>query len=226
MVDDVIFKLTQGFNAEKKRKVLAISLDGLSEEEQTRLLTDYLNAMASGTVSFPLGTRGGHLYTRYGNKTFDSIFSVSMKDYRFGSERLETVLSLTPEEEARIRFYIDNATQNYAGALSRWHLDGPPSGTRLKLFDNGPVVAAEGHNCTSWLCTAPIGDESKPVFELVRAAREWNIHTNPGWWTSYLAARAPRERVPFVVYVSPGKMEDVLNKVQSNKEFVWDFNLH
>src|SRR5690606_16503596 len=138
-----------------------------------------------------------------GTKTIDVYGGTSLNDYFLpGSNRLETFISLSPSEEMRLRFYIEEVAKDSNKLLGNNSYDGVTSGrTNRKLRDNQPCFPSrEQHNCTSWIATAPIGKGEKALLTLVGAKLRNEVHTNPGWWTNYLATGAPENRVPVIVY--------------------------
>lgn len=226
IVEGVTFKLN---SKSSKKSILAISLEGLDESEKEKLLAHYYQYFSYDAVSFPLGERGGHLYSRVGNHTLDYIGSVDPSDYRFPSgERLESFLFLKPEEHLNLRTYIDNGIKNGDKVVGDFDYDG--SGlrdTNGSLSNNRVKGDSSGHNCTSWICTAPVGQKKTTIYQLAGAKKTDEIHTNPGWWSNWLTAAAPEERSPFAVYMTNGSLEDALkNRLDSKKNFDWDFDLH
>jgi|GEM_PF-1210579 len=230
IIDDVgfEFRAESGKVLRQRKKILAISTRGLSDAKSAALTRDYLDAIASGTVSFPLGEGGGHLYTRVGNRTVDYYGDFTVNEYRGStSRRLEPVITLKPDEEFNLRVYLENAEADTLGVIGDSAYNGVANArTRGKLDDNRPI--AGGHNCTSWLCTAPIGVSRKPLMALTKATTAIEVHTNPGWWSHWLTGAAPEERVPVVVYWDSGKsLAQIKSEVVSGARFPeWDFSTH
>jgi hypothetical protein len=190
--------------------------------------------MSKGTVSFPLGERAGHLHTRLGSKDLDFYFdrNAAVSDYRFPSRnRLEPVVSLTVEEELKLRTHVQMSSENGMNTLGGSGYDGvASSSTKGSIIDNKPLLATETHNCTSWICTARIGADNKALHEIVGARTGFNVYTNPGWWNAYLTSAARHsEKVPVVVYMERSKsLAEVTEKLNQAKlsSFEWDFYLH
>ena len=231
VVDDVKFDFTNNEGAvtsSQKKSVIVISTKDLTPEQIEKLKTDYTEAMSWLTVSHPLSERGGHLYTRVGNKAMDYFGWFTKGEYYIpeGSERLEPIIHLSPEEQFRLNTYMKNVSKNPKKVLGENSYNGASNSTG-KLTDNKPLQDCGGHNCTSWVGLAPIGDENQPLLKLVGASRGWNIHTNPGWWMQTLTGVAPKERVPYVAYFSSNSLEEILaSRVKSNELLIWDFGLH
>jgi hypothetical protein len=233
IVKDVKFKSTD-LSSEAKRKVIGITLRGLDSEKEALLLKDYTDAFAKGTVSFPLGESAGHLHTRLGDKDLDFYFSsdLGIGEYRFPSDRrLEPIVALTPEEELRLRTHIQISSDHGVNTLGDSGYDGvASSNTKGTIIDNKPVLDTEKHNCTSWICTARIGEGDKSLHELVGASTGFNVYTNPGWWNTYLVAASRKsEKIPFVVYMERQKTLEELGVLLEDakaNQFVWDFALH
>jgi hypothetical protein len=212
------------------KDVLVIDTKSMSPEVFAKFKEDYLQTVSSGTVSFPLGQTAGHLYTRIGTQVTDTYSWAKIQDYQMtqAGERLEAFMLLRPEEELRLRFYVEQVMQNKENKLGSANYLGVASGkTKGSLRDNRPMdAAAEGHNCTSWMCLAPIGYNRKTLLELAGSKPSEEVHTNPGWWTNYLTGKAPRERSPMAVYWSPEDLQTTLARVKSGEGFKWDFGLH
>jgi hypothetical protein len=203
-------------------------------EAKQALVADYLRALAKGSMSFPLGEAGGHLYTRVGTHSFDFVRSVNGEPYSYrGSRRLEAIVALQPVEQARLLEYLKNMRQSTLG-VGVFSMDGARSGnTRGSLRDNTTTNSIfynyEGHNCTSWICTAPIGEQGQPLLSLAGATPAEEVHTNPGWWSQYLTGAAPPERVPAVAYWSGDdeSLTQVLGRVRRGTQFpYWNFAAH
>ncbi|GAB4010939.1 MAG: hypothetical protein Fur0010_04460 [Bdellovibrio sp.] len=228
VIEEVTFELE---SKKAKKSLLVISLNNLSEEVKQKLLKDYYEYFSYDTVSFPLGESGGHLYSRVGKKTLDYIGSVTPNDYRFpSSERLESFLFLTPEEHLNLRTYIDNGIKDSNELLGDFDYDGSGQlATNATLTNNRLRTndSYRGHNCTSWICTAPIGQKKKTMYELAGATKRNDVHTNPGWWSNWLTAVTGQERSPFAVYMTNEPLKDALSqRLNTKKVFNWDFDRH
>lgn len=207
----------------RQRKMVIISLNGLSDKKKDDLLNDYIDYLSWNSISFPLGEGGGHLYTRIGNTAIDSFGSFSQNPYRWPySNRLETFVELSPTEFKNVKQYVENASINKQHVIGGVDYDGAHPVAGGTLAKNTPESG--GHNCTSWIATAPIGEEGQTLKNIV-GAENWDVHRNPGWWTAYIQTRGKNDRVPFVVYVTEDKMSDALAKASAEK-FVWNYGLH
>lgn len=223
-VENVTFKQNRKSG---KKKMMMISLAGLTATKKEALRKDFLKYFSDGTISFPLGESGGHLYTRLGAKTKDFISSVSTNNYRLPSgERLETVMELTPDEFKRTQTYVKNAAKHQDETLGGFSYDGVKGKTEGKLDANKPLNSSQGHNCTSWICTAPVGDKGESLYRLTGATMSQEIHTNPGWWTSWLAAGAESDRVPAVIYWTDVPISEAKKARIKRGNFSWEFDLH
>lgn len=225
------FEGVGGFRREAGRKVLVISQEGLDSIQKAALLKDYVDAFAQGTVSFPVGERGGTLYTRVGSRAFywtggtatESSYGVS------SSRRLEPMVLLTPEEELRLRFYVDLSTREGSRMLGGFRSDpGVPDGATASLLrDNRPVASNHWHNCTTWMCTAPIGSGNQHLHELVGASRGFEVYSNPGWWNQYLGGAARADRVGAIVFWTDQSLAAELTRIRPGEPMIpWDYALH
>ena len=212
-------------SASRDQDMIVISFKDLSEAKQTELMEDYLSSIAENTLSFPLGRGAGHLYTRVGKKTLDNLAGVHVKDYRLPSyeDRLETVISLNEKEMDNLRWYTEHASTNSEKTVGKWDYEGTQE-TVGKLNDNQCAVG-KGHNCTSWMGYAPLGENGEPLKEMI-GAFGWDIARNPGWMTAYIHAYTPKSRFPFAVFMSNKSMTEIDSILESGKEFQWDYNLH
>jgi hypothetical protein len=223
-VDEVTFKHNR---LSGKRKVLMISLDGLTAAKKSALQKDYLKYISDRTISFPLGESPGHLYTRIGAKTADFISQVSDSTYRLSSnERVETLVELSSKEFEKTQAYVKNAKKDVDNTIGGFQYDGVKGRTEGKINSNKPLSSNQGHNCTSWICSAPIGDKGESLYELSGASMKQEVHTSPGWWSVWLAAGAADERVPFVVYWTNEPMKIAKDRRIKAGRFNWDFNPH
>lgn len=212
MVDDVRFTFS-GQPSSTRRKVLVVSIpeDGTAQQ---RLLLDYTNALSRSTVSFPMGDSQGHLYSRIGNKTYDFYSGVSEKPYRLPGDKFEPFVELSPLEELRLRSYVRNAHRSSPEVIGSFGMSGVVDGKTTLLRRNNKPKSGAKHNCTSWMCTAPVGDNRRPLFELTGAYSGLEVYTNPGWWGSFLTGRANADRVPFVAYFTYDTIETALQTIR------------
>ncbi len=93
------------------------------------------------------------------------------------------------------------------------------------MHNNRPLTLKSGHNCSSWIATAPLGENREALLELLGTNRHCEIGTNPGWWTNWLAAAASPERVPFVILWTNEPIATVLARdLHPERGLTWDFN--
>jgi hypothetical protein len=222
--DNINFALD---STQSKRKVVVISTNGLNAEQTKQLKEDYLKYISSGTISFPLGENPGHLYSRFGKKSLDYYGWWNVNDYPLpNSDRLEAVVEFSPEEFLRARTYIDNVDKDRDGVLGSQSYNGVTGDTERRLGNNKPITEGQGHNCTSWICAAPIGKNDETLYELTGATRENEFHTNPGWWSNWLAAGAKQEKIPNLVYWTSTPLDQVKADKFPDGNFEWDFGRH
>lgn len=252
-MDQVKFKFKESIGG--SRDIYVVSFKGMSAEEKQAFLVDYHAAVSQNTVSFPLSENAGHLYTRIGNKTYDFYFgsNVSMKEYPLpSSKRLETFMELEPDEFMRLRLYVENGVNDGRATLGSTSYQGVDGETVGMLNDNRPgrinpqpqnrfqriinrvlnredgsyAATGEGHNCTSWMCTAPIGDTGEALHDLAGAPRSHRIHTNPGWWSMWLVNYGKRDRMPFAFYFTDESIQETVETVERNGFLPWGFGTH
>ncbi len=232
VVDSVPFK----YRDEKQkvnnyRRTLVISVSSLSEGKKNELKTDYQNLIGAHTVSFPMKEKASHTLVQFNGSIYDLGYApiqYFMKfrdnDYKVPeSRRLESVMLLTSLEENRLADYISNIKEDRYEVLGKFDLNGYHI-AKGKL-DNNETLAC-GHNCTSWIMTAPIGSKNETLMTLLGGEQSvpW-IAQNPGWMGSWIASTAKQERVPLVVYWTPEKLQDSLTKeFAEGSPFSWDFN--
>ncbi len=228
-VEDARFRINvRGEKVRAGRKILIVSTKDLTTAQKEELRKKYLQEY---TLSFPLKERASHLMTRIDQKVFNYgrfIFNwwpqFRVRDYAIPrSKAMELVLQLTSEERGRLQQYLQNILKNRRRTIGPFHMEGHQH-TEGKLDRNATTKG--GHNCSSWIATAPLGKNNEPLLELLGGDRELLVGTNPGWWTNWLAATAPQERVPFILLWTTETLTDALLEVQSGKNFPWDFNRH
>lgn len=220
------------------RPVLALSFHGLADQEKERLLADYRELMTGPFVSFYLWERTTHLFLQNDGKFYDFGFWVipffgrelKTKFYRFrdreiklpNSRRLEPVVAVNAAEKANLAAYTANLFRLGYRKMLGPYFDPGSQASVGKLDDNR---GNPGHNCTSWITTAPIGENNECFIELLGTTRGHQIGTNPGWWAHWMLYFATPERVPLVIYWSPEPMADILaNQVVTGQPITWDFN--
>ena len=138
---------------------------------------------------------------------------------------MEPVVSLTPQEMMNLRTYVQNAYLRTTKTIGLFGYDGPKSGrTQGKLEENRTTNTREYHNCTSWVCLAPIGKHNESLLSLVKGSPNIEVFTSPGWWQLWLSTITPKERSINVVWERILKLEEALEHVQPNKKLEWDFN--
>lgn len=236
LVPDVRFSVRV---AEEKRKtgrsLLVISTHNQSRQGLELIREAYLSSMANGCISFPIPERSLHLYTRIGSEAFNfghwgrffGIYLAHFRQRRFRvpkSRALEVVLKLEPLETERLSAYVSHILRNRFRVIGKFDQQGTQF-THATLTNNRPTEKGKGHNCSSWIATAPLGPNNEPLLEILGGSRSVEVGTNPGWWTSWLAAMAPAERIPFVIHWTNRPMSEVLaTEAISERRFPWDFN--
>lgn len=224
IVDNVNLKFSHANgNGQGQKKMVIISLDGLDSSKSDELLKDYTDYLSWNAMSFPLGSGGGHLYTRVGDQAIDYFFGFNQNIYRWpSSDRLETVLELSDKEFKNMKQYIENLDINHRDVIGGSNYEGVNPIAGSTLASNKP--ASGGHNCTSWIATAPIGENGQTLKDVVGAGG-WDVHRNPGWWTAYIQTKTNRNKNPFVVYVTHNPMDQAIQKTQA-PHFEWNYDLH
>ena len=96
---------------------------------------------------------------------------------------------------------IQNARDNRVGTLGTNSYDVPSRlGSNRTIENNAPEVGR--HNCTSWICSAPVGANRESIIELAGAAESYDIHTSPSWWQMWLRVFGKTDRNVFNIYWS------------------------
>jgi hypothetical protein len=202
-----------------------ISIEGLNSAQHKQLTKDYIAAVSEGTLSHPLSERSGHLYTRVGANMYDfmgsNLRSNKMSDLT--SEKFEPVIVLKEAEFGNLLNYVAKAKAS-RDVLGEFGYEGVKGETASRPEDNRPNDANEKHNCTSWLGLAPVGPTGGALCSIAGAPRGYDVYRNPGWWSQFLASRAPKEVVPFVVHWTPKKLSEARPKEGQN--LYWNYGLH
>lgn len=234
LVPDVKFKLNiRGEKRKTGRNLLVVSTHGLDANLFAAVRRAYLADLGQGHISFPVKERSEHLYTRVGEHVYNFGHWGRFLGHWFAHYRrrrlritkrraLEVVLRLEPIEEARLGEYIGHIRRRRRKVLGHFDQQGTQL-TRGELHCNLPL--AGGHNCSSWIATAPIGENREALLELLGGDRALEIGTNPGWFTNWLAATAPAERIPFVILWTPLPLEHALRtQAFPERRLEWDFH--
>lgn len=239
LVPGVVYKKKESTNKYlAARETLVISSAGLNKKRRENLLAEYREMMAGDFISFSVWERSTHLFLQLGGKFFDFGFwvipywfgkHIKTKLYRFRqrrilfpqSRRLEPVIALKEKETQRLGLYLGLLAKDHKQILGNYYDPGCQD-TNGRIDDNR---ARLGHNCTSWVTTAPIGDDGKCLLEILGTERAHEIGTNPGWWVNWILHGAIADRIPAVIYWTPEKLETVLeSQVVTGKTISWDFN--
>lgn len=210
------------------KDVLLISLKGMSEGELEQLREEYLALVERESISFPLPERSKHLITRIGRKTYNYGFPLipqfpkfRTRDWKIPSKkRLEAHLILSKKEKSHLETYLANILKRRRKTIGGFKWTGLQF-TNGKLENNRTIK--HGHNCTSWISTAPIGEDGEPLLELMGTERSNEIGTNPGWWNSWILSNSPEGRIPFVIYWDHAPLEKLKEKILSGELMPWDF---
>lgn len=208
LVDDVILEMeTTAGKFQQTKKVLVVSIPS-DEALMAQFLADYNKYFSHNAISF---SGGGHLYTKVGTKTLDHLSKITEKEYYISkSDHFETIVQLSDQEFQNLKTYAHYSTKKYKSTVGKFEYEGPMTAKGAMTNNCG---VGKGHNCTSWITLAPIGENAESLKQLIGAST-WDVHRNPGWWQTYLGTKANNERVPFVVYFSTGPMNTALEKIK------------
>ena len=233
VVDDVWFQLKKKWRKHAShRPVFVLSTHGMSRRElndRTKRLNEILD---QGTISFPTKERYVHLLMRKGGRNhsygwlINSWFPLGLyRTIRYKiprTRRIEPVFKLSETEMKNLDTYIANIRRKGYRRMLGWYTFDGDMKTVGKLDDNRGLT--RGHNCTTWITSAPIGENGETVSELSGVQPTQHVTSNIGWWNCFLASNAPLGRVPFIIYWSPQPMDKILSdEVISNLSFKWDF---
>jgi hypothetical protein len=233
LVPDVKFRMNvRGTKVKTARRLVVVSTHGLDAKLFARVRDAYLSDLGRGYVSFPIRERSEHLYTRLGEHIYNFghwgrffgrwLAHFRKRKFRVPRRRaLEVVLRLEEREMERLELYVRNILRGRRKVLGHFDQEGTQA-TRSLPSNNLPLSG--GHNCSSWIATAPLGENNEPLLELLGGDRALNIGTNPGWFTNWLAATAPAERLPFVILWTSLPIDEALGtEVFPERNLPWDF---
>lgn len=238
------------------RQMVFISTKGLDEAGRSALMNAYYKAMGNHVISLPrsanperltevnpllavLPKGAYHLMVRKGTDSLDlfmgqSAFQWALRRMPYKmpkTDRIETLLALSPSESKSLDTYIANAEAKPTITVG---LGGPLLGTNLfrpqgegykagvksgrtngKLDNNRPQnMWQETHNCATWLSTAPIGDSGEALCNLMGSAWDPEL-ARPRNWYNHLISQAPSDRVPAIVYWTSDTLDEAVGRYQS-----------
>lgn len=191
--------------------VLLISLSGKNPEEIRVIEADYVSDITKGTLSFLAKERSTHLYVRYQDKVLDFFdhfhnpFRIA--DYKVPQkERLEPNILLTPFEKKQLLQYLLNIERDAFSTLGPFRYGG---GTQSEgRIDQNRCQP--GHNCVSWISTAPIGPHSEKLFEVMGILKQELVLTSPSEWIKAVIQSDLTEFLTFWTY----------ERIEAGKDFV------
>lgn len=222
MVRDVVFEMDTEhpiFGAgtkKRKRDMLVVTTSGLDESEKEILKKDYLAATSANMITFK---GSGHLYTRMGNKVYDWQTQLRRADFSQGrNDSLETFFILRPSEQFRLRRFLDNVMKNSEETVGEFEMDGPVLQSPIRTT-GWNVPFSGGHNCTSYICTAPIGVGMTTLSGMAGAAPGLNVSRNPKRWIYWLNIWASRSRSPMSAIFSDNPLSSILERVQTGEVY-------
>jgi hypothetical protein len=210
-------RIERSFN----RTVYVVSTSDITPEFEEM----YFEAISHNTVGVPLSENAYHLRTRIG-KLFTDIWT-SIKTTKFelrNKDSLENIIQLTDEEFHKMRAYYQNLSQDLASVVGSLSSGAGISdgGTQRQVDNNRPLKAEHQHNCTTGFSLAPIGPNGESLFEILGGNFSWNIHTNPGWFTTFLSTFANKERAGILIRHTPLALEEVRG-IKEGENFLWSF---
>ncbi|MEM7645282.1 MAG: hypothetical protein AAF203_00100 [Pseudomonadota bacterium] len=208
-----------------ERDLLFVSLHGLTDDQKDKVLRSF-DKHRHNWISFPIKERSKHLMVRFRNNIYNfGYWPIPwFSQFRVWPSRLpqratiETVTYLENQEKDRLKNYIENIRRHKRKTIGKFHNDGYQK-TNNTLVNNR--TEKRGHNCTSWIATAPISEESKSFMEELGADRSFNIGTNPGWWSAWLLSQS--ERSTFAIYWDTQPLEKMKKRIGEEGYFEWDF---
>ena len=190
IVENVKFSLKEKKRAKHTgfRNVLVVSLSNLEASTEMRL-HEVFHRHRLNCVSFPIKEKSKHLMVRFKKNIFNFGYFPTPWFSKFRvwpsklprQDTIETLVPLDAEEMEKMSSYIANIERRKRRTLGSFDNEGCQQ-TVGALSDNR--TTARGHNCTSWVATAPVGANGEALMELLGAQRELNVGTNPGWWSA------------------------------------------
>ena len=209
-----------------ERDILFVSLLNVSAETQARIQSTFDHHRAQW-MTFPIKEKSKHLMVRFQQSIFNfgywplpwfSKFRV-LPSKLPSRATIETTIAMNPAEIEKMSSYIDNIKRRKRRTIGRFDNEGYQQ-THGALQDNR--TTKRGHNCTSWVATAPIGPDGEGFMELLGADRSFNIGTNPGWWTAWLLSMASRD--VSAIYWDHRPLEEMIaTRIPEDSYFRWDF---
>lgn len=209
----------------KERPVLFISLKDVDPEKISLLKKSY-DDLHQGFVSFPIKERSKHLMVRYADQIYNfGYWPIPwVSQFRVWPSRMpqratiETMVPTLTDEQKKLIQYINNIKKNKRRVLGGFHNEGFQQ-TNNTLVNNRAFK--QGHNCSSWISTAPISKDNKAFLEELGGTREHLIGTNPGWWSAWLLSQAKRDI--FAIYWDTLLIDEMLERIDQENFLIWDF---
>ena len=227
LIEDVKFSLKEKRRKKHtgERNVLMISLFGLGEDQKHQTLEAF-DRHRQSWLSFPIKERSKHLMIRFQNHIYNfGYWPIPwVSQFRVWPSRLpqratiETLTYLTEKESKNLEQYILNIRKRKRTVLGPFHNDGFQE-TKNTLADNRTLK--RGHNCTSWIATAPISENNQAFMEDLGATRDFYIGTNPGWWSAWLLSQSQRDTVAIYWDIIP--IDQMLKRIDKDGYFEWNF---
>lgn len=188
---------------------LKISTHGLNTEQLEKLTLDYISAIGPDTLVFLHSPHSSHLFIQVKDKVIDFqnnfLDPLQVHEFRLPkTERVDSHIILSLDESKKLFQYLINAADNPHEVLGHFRFEG---GTKT----NGALTNNQchsGHNCVSWIATAPIGSQGEPLYHLLGLPETSNSLTNPILWHQEVLA-SPRTSI--VIYWTQKPLEQVTN---------------
>jgi len=209
-----------------QRDILLISLADQNIEAQAEIQAIF-DVHRSQSVTFPIKEKSKHLMVRFQGHIFNFGYFPTRWFSKFrvlpsklpSKATIESTVPLAPKECLKLARYIENIRAGKRRTIGPFDNEGYQY-TRGTLTDNRPKK--RGHNCTSWVATAPIGEQNEALMELLGADRSQLVGTNPGWWAAWALSSA--ERDISAIYWDHQPLDQMIKtRIEDDGYFHWDF---
>lgn len=225
--DDIKFSLKEKRRKRytKERPLIMVSLYEVSDDDKEKLKTIF-DEYRSSMISFPIKERSKHLMVHFQ----DNIINFGywpipyFSKFRVWPSKLpsratiEPVVPMLEAERKKLRVYIDNIIKKKTKVIGHFHNEGYQE-TKNTLEDNRAFK--RGHNCSSWIATAPISENGQAFLEELGTKRKHLYGTNPGWWSAWLLSSANRNVAALYWDLIP--LDEMKNRIDKDRFFTWDF---